>query len=91
LSCEALARAIAQMTSASEREHVTPYMYAHPEQFVIRAFTADVPMPNLQLSVDTADDFERCEAILAVLGQPAWRAGWEACAQAYQVVAGARS
>jgi len=86
MSCDALARAIDQMTTHEEREHVSPYMYAHPEQFVITAFRAEAPRPDLQLSVDDAADFDRCEAILEVLGQPAWKAGWEACARAHSQV-----
>ena len=83
MSCAALGRAIDRMTTPAEREHVTPYFYAHPDEFVITAFRAEMPRPDLQLSVDDADDFAHCEAILDALGQPAWQAGWEACVRAH--------
>ena len=79
LSPGALARAVDAMTTPHEREHVTPYFYAHPEEFAIRSFTAAVPRPEVQLSVDDASDFARCEAILSSLGRPSWEAGWEEC------------
>jgi spore coat polysaccharide biosynthesis protein SpsF len=87
LSRQALARAVAAMTTRYEREHVTPYLYAHPDDFVIRSFTATVPRPEVQLSVDDASDFERCEAILSSLGRPSWEAGWEECVRASDALA----
>ena len=82
MACGALARAIVAMTTAAEREHVTAHFYAHPEAFAIRSFAASSPRPDVQLSVDSAEDFAHCEAILDALGQPAWQAGWEACVAA---------
>jgi spore coat polysaccharide biosynthesis protein SpsF len=87
IACDALSRAVDGMTTADEREHVTPFIYAHPDRFAIRSFVAAHPRPELQLSVDDADDFARCEAILGALNQPAWRAGWEACARACDALA----
>lgn len=85
---DALARAVAGMTMPAEREHVTPYLYAHPDRFRIRSFTAAVARPDVQLSVDTLADFDRCEAVLRTLGAPAWQAGWEACVRASDGLAG---
>jgi spore coat polysaccharide biosynthesis protein SpsF len=91
LSMQALRTAVARMTAAEEREHVTPFIYAHPELFSIRSFQADVPRPEVQLSIDEPQDFERCAAILEMLGAPPWQAGWLACVAAYdRVVAGSR-
>ncbi|MFM7345232.1 MAG: cytidylyltransferase domain-containing protein [Tagaea sp.] len=78
----ALARAVARMTRAEEREHVTPHFYANPAAFRIVGFAPERPRPDLQLSVDTAEDFARCEAILAALGDRVRTDGWEACAAA---------
>lgn len=82
ISYAALARALTAMTTPHEREHVTPHFYARPGAYVIRSFEAEHPRPELQLSVNDPQDFERCEAILEALGQPHWQAGWEACARA---------
>lgn len=73
ISAAALAQAAAKARSASEREHVTPYLYAHPESFRIRNLVARVPRPALQLSIDTAEDFARVEAIIDTAGQRAER------------------
>jgi spore coat polysaccharide biosynthesis protein SpsF len=86
IALPALARAVAQMTLPDEREHVTPFLYAHPELFPLRAFGAEHPRPEVQLSVDTPEDFARCEAILAALSEPHWRAGWQACVTAFDAL-----
>jgi spore coat polysaccharide biosynthesis protein SpsF len=78
----ALRTAIARMTTAEEREHVTPYFYRCSREFTIRSFEAACPAPEIQLSVDEPEDLVRCEAILAALGNPSGRPGWEACVRA---------
>lgn len=86
ISCLALARAVNAMTTDYEREHVTTHFYANPERYSIHSFTASRPRPDLQLSVDDASDFARCEAILSALDRPHWEAGWEACVRACDVL-----
>lgn len=86
LSCTALTRAIADMSTASEREHVTPRFYSHPEEYAIRSFEAETPRPAVQLSIDEAADLARCELILQALGEGAEGAGWEDCVRAYDAV-----
>jgi spore coat polysaccharide biosynthesis protein SpsF len=88
LARNALERALPLIVGAYDREHVTPYFYAHRDQFTIRSFTAAVRRPDVQLSVDDGIDFERCEAILGALGAPPWGAGWEACVHAYDALTG---
>jgi spore coat polysaccharide biosynthesis protein SpsF len=83
IALEALRRAVARMTTAHEREHVTPYMYAHPEQFSVRAFVTDQPRPEVQLCIDDAADFARCSAIIEALPAPPWQVGWRGCVAAY--------
>lgn len=83
-----LADAVAAMATVEEREHVTPYFYSHPDRFLIRSFAAVHPRPEVNLSIDTAEDFGRCREILKRLGQPAWQVGWEACVAEYDVVMG---
>jgi spore coat polysaccharide biosynthesis protein SpsF len=64
LTRAALERLAAETIEAAHREHVTTYAYAHPERFSIRNFSAEHPRPELQLSVDTADDMELVDALL---------------------------
>ncbi len=73
LSAEALDRVAKNARAATEREHVTPYIYTHPDLFRIRSLVARVARPTLQLSVDTAEDFVRIEAILNAAGARADR------------------
>lgn len=79
----ALRTALLKMSTGSEREHVTPYFYAHPEQFVTRSFTTEHSRAEVQLSIDDREDFSRCAAILADLSGPPWEVGWRACVAAY--------
>jgi spore coat polysaccharide biosynthesis protein SpsF len=73
IAAAALEQVAAKAKAPAEREHVTPYFYAHPNLFRIRNLVARVARPNLQLSVDTAEDFERIEAILTTAGARADR------------------
>jgi spore coat polysaccharide biosynthesis protein SpsF len=83
IALSALRAAVAAMGSSEEREHVTPYIYAHPELFSIVSFRADPPRPEIQLSIDDGEDFDRCAAILRALAGPPWQVGWRACVAAY--------
>jgi spore coat polysaccharide biosynthesis protein SpsF len=69
LSRGALERLVIEANEAEDREHVTRYAYAHPDRFVIRNFSAARPRPDLQLSVNTAADFERTAALIGATGQ----------------------
>jgi spore coat polysaccharide biosynthesis protein SpsF len=83
ISTTALRSAVAAMSTHEEREHVTPYLYAHPERYSLGKFVADEPRPGVQLSIDTGEDFRRCAAILEMLAGPPWKVGWRACVAAY--------
>lgn len=50
-----------------QKEHVTPYIKEHPEQFKIhvRDIKIDRPFPNLRLTVDTSEDYEVAQKIYA--------------------------
>jgi spore coat polysaccharide biosynthesis protein SpsF len=69
VSANALFRAEAEAVSAHDREHVCPYLYAHPELFLLHR----PPSPprwqgaDIRLTVDTADDYERAQALFAAL------------------------
>jgi spore coat polysaccharide biosynthesis protein SpsF len=78
ISVSALARAHQEMTSAEEREHVTPWFYANPARVRIVGFETASPREAMQLSVDTAADLRRIETILSRLGEPAAAHGLDA-------------
>lgn len=78
IAVPALRRAVEAMTTANEREHVTPWFYANPTRVRIVGFESSEPRPQMQLSVDTLEDLQRVEAILARLGEPAAGHGLDA-------------
>lgn len=65
ISRAALERLHVEATQLQDREHVTRYAYLHHDRFKIRNFSASRLRPELQLSVDTLDDFERVAALIA--------------------------
>lgn len=85
----------------SQREHVTLFMYRHPERFRIGSFKKDTDLSSLRWTVDELLDFElmtqvyealypsdpefTTEDILAFLGKNAWLKGMNT---AYQRNAG---
>jgi len=56
--CEtaALLRADREATSAYDREHVMPWLYAHPDRFKLEHVTRDPPL-RYRWTVDTPEDF----------------------------------
>jgi spore coat polysaccharide biosynthesis protein SpsF len=66
--CEtsALKRAAAESDDAYDREHVTPYIYRHPERFRINALTRDPPL-RFRWTVDTPEDFAFVTAVYEAL------------------------
>jgi spore coat polysaccharide biosynthesis protein SpsF len=67
-SFAALARCHAQATLPYEREHVTPYIYGHPELFAIDAYTATPDRSAYRWTLDTPGDWALIEAIYRSLG-----------------------
>ncbi|MDR2741483.1 MAG: spore coat protein [Treponema sp.] len=69
INSEALLRAEREAESAPEREHVCPYLYTHPELFLLHRPLAPVPWQNLalRLTVDIPEDFRRAEALYQAL------------------------
>ena len=55
-----------------QREHVTPYLYEHPEEFKITLVEAEGELrrPDLRLVVDTPEDFQLVEAVYQALWVP---------------------
>lgn len=63
----ALGRAWREARSTNEREHVTPYLYRHPEFFRVAQVTRDDDQSAHRWTVDTADDFELIRRIIEAL------------------------
>jgi spore coat polysaccharide biosynthesis protein SpsF len=74
-SFDALARAWREATQPSDREHVTPYIWKHPDKFRLDKVTHDPDLSALRWTVDTAADLEFVRAVYARLGAAAETAG----------------
>lgn len=55
---EALERAQRDARQPYEREHVTPYIYQHPERFRVHSFEAETDLSRFRWTLDTEQDFE---------------------------------
>jgi len=64
----ALARAWRAASQSYEREHVTPYLYEHPELFRLVSVTADADHSQYRWTLDTAEDLGLLRKIYASLG-----------------------
>lgn len=60
---QALERAHSQAQLASDREHVTPYIWRHPELFHVLNFTSDRNLSHWRWTVDKPIDLEFIEKI----------------------------
>jgi len=77
ISTEALIRCSRQATLPAHREHVTSYIYDHPDEFRILSWEAPPALRcrQVRLTVDTAGDLERAREIFRRLGENARFAG----------------
>jgi len=57
-SAKALAEAHAEASQAAEREHVTPFLYAHPERYRLHNVASPVDLSAQRWTVDTPEDHE---------------------------------
>ena len=57
-----------EAADASSREHVTPFIYRHPERFRLHGIEADADYSDHRWTVDTPEDFELIEKIYRALG-----------------------
>jgi spore coat polysaccharide biosynthesis protein SpsF len=65
---DALSRAAAQATDPWDREHVTPYLYSHPEQFRLAGFRQPDDLSRHRWTLDTEEDWALLSAIYEALG-----------------------
>jgi spore coat polysaccharide biosynthesis protein SpsF len=71
VAAEALLRAERDAVLASDREHVCPYLYTHPELFLLHRPLAPLPWQGLSLriTVDTPADYKRAEMLYHALSR----------------------
>ncbi len=68
-------RALDALAVGTERVHVTPHFYLHPEQHSIAGLSFAPPADDLRVTLDEPDDAAVIEALVDLLGDepPAWR------------------
>lgn len=86
-----LRAAASEARAANEREHVTPYFYAHRDRFRIRNFALVPSAADLRLCVDTEEDFARIETVAARMTASGGGYGLEELMRAYCDMAGNRA
>jgi spore coat polysaccharide biosynthesis protein SpsF len=68
ITVEALRRAGELAKSATEREHVTPYIRRHPEAFAIQGVHLDPPHGDVRMTLDTPEDLEVLTGLVGQVG-----------------------
>lgn len=63
-SFQALEQAFHQAGELAEREHVTPYLYRHPEKFRLYNIASPCSLAHYRWTVDTVEDFTLIRLIL---------------------------
>lgn len=83
IGIDALERAHREATDAPSREHVTAYIYRHPECFHLEGYRGEQDHSAHRWTVDTAEDFALVEKIYAYFGHDAftWREALEVVEQ----------
>jgi spore coat polysaccharide biosynthesis protein SpsF len=64
------------------REHVTPFLYRHPERFLLRGVTTDPDRSWMRWTVDAAEDLELVRLLYSEFGADA---SWRELAEAMEV------
>jgi len=64
-SFDALEQAYHLATKPYEREHVTPYLYQHPQQFRLTGYKNSVNLSHFRVTVDSQEDLRLVDAIYA--------------------------
>jgi spore coat polysaccharide biosynthesis protein SpsF len=75
VSAAALRRLAMEDVTPEEREHVTLWFYRHPQCCAMRNFSAARDASEIQLSVDTPQDFAALAALVAAMDRPHWQYG----------------
>ncbi|MDR2632980.1 MAG: spore coat protein [Treponema sp.] len=69
VAAQALLRAEAEASLPAEREHVCPYLYTHPELFLLHRPLAPLVWqdPAVRISIDSPADYRRAAALFQAL------------------------
>lgn len=67
-SVGALAKAWQEDDNPAWREHVTPFLYRHPELFALAAFVNETDYSGMRWTVDTAEDFAFVQQVYDYFG-----------------------
>lgn len=67
VSADALAIASREASQGWDREHVTPFVYGHPERFRLAQVTTDSDRSDERWTIDTLEDLALVERILDAL------------------------
>jgi spore coat polysaccharide biosynthesis protein SpsF len=67
LSIAALEHAWRETASPEDREHVTPYLYRHPERFRLENHAGARDASHLRLTLDTAEDWALIHRVVQAL------------------------
>ncbi len=70
LTTVALETAGNEASAPHEREHVTPYIYQHPERFRLRSHEATRDLSGLRWTLDVPEDWSFAEAVYRALHRP---------------------
>lgn len=75
MSFQALERAWQEDNKPAWREHVTPYIYYHPEQFRLHQVVNAYDLSEMRWTVDTPEDLEFVRRIYSYFGHDdfSWR------------------
>ena len=66
-SASALQQAHAEATQASEREHVTPFLYWHPARYRLRNVASPIDLSLHRWTVDTPEDYDLVRRLFEAL------------------------
>lgn len=61
---------LAEATTAAQREHVTPFLYAHPDRFRIVSHEWPEDLSDHRLTLDTPEDFDLLDRIFNAAPNP---------------------
>ncbi|PHY13901.1 flagellin modification protein FlmC [Caulobacter sp. B11] len=67
MTAASLLTAAAEATEAYDREHVTPFIYNHPQRFTVVGLTQPADEGDVRWTVDLPDDLEFVRAVYAAL------------------------
>lgn len=68
MTADALARAWRKASEPYQREHVTPFLYEHPDLFKILSVTNDIDYSEHRWTLDTPEDLEFIRAVYERFG-----------------------